>query len=134
MLCDQIGRFIGLRATFQSLWQQSVCPNLPHSQAIFVNVSKSLIFPVKSFRGNFIQTYLATFYWSHWLCGKNIWYLFISGGPFCSVYLPFKCDSGNNGPGGCMSFSSTCCDGYICGPRYTCCKEASCTSPCKPAD
>ena len=33
--CDQIGRFIGLWAIFQL-----VCPNLPHSEAIFVNVSK----------------------------------------------------------------------------------------------
>ena len=29
--CDQIGRFIGLWAPFQSLWQQLICPNLPHS-------------------------------------------------------------------------------------------------------
>ena len=29
--CDQIERFIGLWATFHSLWQQLVCPNLPHS-------------------------------------------------------------------------------------------------------
>ena len=29
--CDQIGQFIGLWASFQSLWQQLVCPNLPHS-------------------------------------------------------------------------------------------------------
>ena len=29
--CDQIGRFIGLWAIFQSLWQQLNCPNLPHS-------------------------------------------------------------------------------------------------------
>ena len=29
--CDQIGQFIGLRATFQSLWQQLFCPNLWHS-------------------------------------------------------------------------------------------------------
>ena len=28
---DQIGRFIGLWATFQSMWQQLVCPNLPYS-------------------------------------------------------------------------------------------------------
>ena len=28
--CDQIGRFIGLWAPF-SLWQQLICPNLPHS-------------------------------------------------------------------------------------------------------
>ena len=29
--CDQIGRFIALRATIQSLWQQLICPNLLHS-------------------------------------------------------------------------------------------------------
>ena len=29
--CEPIGRFIGLEATFQSLWQQFYCPNLPHS-------------------------------------------------------------------------------------------------------
>ena len=29
--CDQIGRFIWLWATFQSLCQQLICPNLPHS-------------------------------------------------------------------------------------------------------
>ena len=50
---DQIGRFIVLWTTFQSLWQQLVCPNRPHSNAIFVKVSKSLIFLVKSVLGNF---------------------------------------------------------------------------------
>ena len=49
---EQIGRFIGIRSTF-GLWQQLICPNLPHSQAIFVKVSKSIIFLVKSFLGNF---------------------------------------------------------------------------------
>ena len=48
--CDQIGRFIGLWATFQSLGQQLVCPNLPHS----------LILQMKSFLGNF-YIHLATF-------------------------------------------------------------------------
>ena len=28
--CDLIGWFIGIWATFQSLWQQWFCPNLPH--------------------------------------------------------------------------------------------------------
>ena len=28
--CDQIWRFIGQLATFQSLWQQLFCPNCPH--------------------------------------------------------------------------------------------------------
>ena len=27
--CDQIGQFIGLWASFKSLWQQLFCPNLP---------------------------------------------------------------------------------------------------------
>ena len=40
--------------------------NRPHSQAIFVKVSKSFIFLVKSFLGNFYR-HLTTFYWSHWL-------------------------------------------------------------------
>ena len=45
-----------LWATFSSLWQQLICPNLP----------KSLIFLVKSFLGNFYR-HLAIFFWSHWL-------------------------------------------------------------------
>ena len=53
--CDQIGRFIGICATFQSLMQQLICPNLPHSLAIFVKVSKSLFLLVKSFLGNFYR-------------------------------------------------------------------------------
>ena len=64
MQCDQIGRFIGIWATFQSLWQQLICPNLLYSKAIFVKVSKSFIFLVKSFLGNF-YSHLVTFYWSH---------------------------------------------------------------------
>ena len=64
--CDQIGRFIGFWATFQSLLHQLFCPNCPHSAAIFVKVSKTLIFLVKSFLGNFYR-HLATFYWSHCL-------------------------------------------------------------------
>ena len=62
--CDQIGRFIGFWATFQSLWQQLICPNLPHSQAIFIKVSKSLIFLKKQNQGNFYR-HLAIFFWSH---------------------------------------------------------------------
>ena len=42
------------------------CQNLPHSYAIFVKVSKSLIFLVKSFLGNFYK-HLAIFIWSHCL-------------------------------------------------------------------
>ena len=53
--CDQIGRFIGLWTRFRSLWQQLICPTLPHSQAIFVKMSKSIIFLVKSFLATFID-------------------------------------------------------------------------------
>ena len=53
--CDQIGRFIGLWATFQSPRQQLVCPNLSHSQAIFVKVSKSLIIQCYHFWATFID-------------------------------------------------------------------------------
>ena len=59
--CDQIGRFIAFWPTFQSLWEQLFCPNYPHYLAIFVKVSKSFIFLVKSFLGNFYR-HLATFY------------------------------------------------------------------------
>ena len=63
--CDQIGRFIGLWASIQSIWPQLICPNLLHSFAIFVKVSKSFIFLVKFFLANF-HINLAIFFWSHW--------------------------------------------------------------------
>ena len=62
--CDQIGRFIALCATIQSLWQQLISPNLLHSWAIFVNLSKSFLFLVKSYLGNFYR-HLAIFFWTH---------------------------------------------------------------------
>ena len=58
--CDQTGRFIGLWASFQTLWQQLICPNIPHSQAIVVKVLKYIIFLKKSFLGNFYR-HLAIF-------------------------------------------------------------------------
>ena len=64
---DQIGRFIALWATFQSLWQQLFYPNCPHFWAIFMKLSKHFIFLVKSFLGNFFR-HLTTFYRSHWSC------------------------------------------------------------------
>ena len=62
--CDQIWWYIGLWATFQSPWQQLICPNIQYSLTIFVKVSKSSIFLVKSFLGNFYR-HLVTFYSSH---------------------------------------------------------------------
>ena len=49
----RLGNIFALWATFQSLWQQLF---LPTFQAIFVEVSKSFIFRVESFLGNF-QTF-----------------------------------------------------------------------------
>ena len=63
--CDQIGRFIALWATFQSLWQQLFCPNHPHFYTIFCKGFKNFIFLVNSFLGNFYR-HMATFQWSHW--------------------------------------------------------------------
>ena len=54
--CDQIGRFIALWATFQSLWQQLGI--LPKSPTFFCNLlkgPKSFIFLVKSFLDNFYR-------------------------------------------------------------------------------
>ena len=58
--CDQIGQFISLWVTFQSLCQQLFCQNHPHFLAIFVKRSKSFMFLVESFLGNFYR-HLATF-------------------------------------------------------------------------
>ena len=69
--CDQIGRFNALWATFQSLWQQLFYPNRPDFLAIFVNLSKSLIFLVEIIYGQLLQTF-DDFYWSHWLGEKSV--------------------------------------------------------------
>ena len=62
--CDQIWRFFALWPTIQSWWQQLFYPNHAHCSAIFVRQSKSFIFLVKSFLGNFYR-HLAIFIWSH---------------------------------------------------------------------
>ena len=53
--CDQIGRFIGLWATFQRLWQQLICPNLLHFRAIFVKVSKNFFSKWNQFWPTFVD-------------------------------------------------------------------------------
>ena len=55
--CGQIGRFITLWANFQSLWQQLFCPNCQHFKAIFVRVSKTLIFSSKFLFGQLLQAF-----------------------------------------------------------------------------
>ena len=63
--CDQIRWFIALWATFQSLWQQLICPNCPHFRGFLYRCQNISFFLVKSFLGNFDDRHLATFYWSH---------------------------------------------------------------------
>ena len=50
---------------FKAFFQQLIIPNLLHSKSIFVKVSKSIIFLVKPFLGNFYR-HLANFFWSYW--------------------------------------------------------------------
>ena len=73
--CDQIERFIGLWASFQSLWQQF---NLPKFPTFLGNLCKSVkIFNFSSeiILGNFYR-HLATSYWSHWfLCSLKMKHL-----------------------------------------------------------
>ena len=58
--CDQIGQFFVFWASIQRRWQQLFNSNCSHCQAIFVKVSKSFIFLLKSFLGNFYR-HLAIF-------------------------------------------------------------------------
>ena len=84
---DQIGRFIRLWATFWSIWQQLICPNLPHSQAIFEKVSKSLIFLVKTFLGNFYR-HLAIFS-GHTDLQFKIWFQINKNSPILALFMDF---------------------------------------------
>ena len=62
--CDQIGRFIGLWVTFQSLWQQLFCPNHTHFRQLLQRCQNFSFFLVESFLEDFYR-HLATFYWLH---------------------------------------------------------------------
>ena len=64
--CDQIGRFIGLLGNFSKSLATIYLPKFLTFLGNFVKVSKSLIFWVKSFLGNFYR-HLVIFYWSHCL-------------------------------------------------------------------
>ena len=61
----RLGDFLDFGQLFKAFGSNSICPNLPHFLAIYAKVSKSIIFLVKSFLGNF-DRHLASFYWSHW--------------------------------------------------------------------
>ena len=54
----RLGNLLDFGQLFYCLWQQLICPNLSHSQAFFVKVSKSIIF------GQLLQTF-SDFFWSH---------------------------------------------------------------------
>ena len=45
----RLGDLLDFGPLFKAFGQQLFCPNIPHSSAIFVKVSKSIIFLVKSF-------------------------------------------------------------------------------------
>ena len=51
----RLGDLLEFGQIFKSIWQQLICPNLPHSYAISVKMSKSIIFLVKSFWATFID-------------------------------------------------------------------------------
>ena len=53
--CDQIWRFIGLWATFSSLWQLVIGPNLTHSKAIFLKCQNLSLFEWNHFWAIFID-------------------------------------------------------------------------------
>ena len=60
----RLGDLLDFGQLFKAFVEQLFCPNLPHSKAIFVKLSKSLILLVKSFLCKFYR-HLATFYRSH---------------------------------------------------------------------
>ena len=61
--CDQIGRFIGLWATFESLWQQFICPNLPKFLGNFWKGDKIYQFSSEVIFGQLLLTF-GDFFWS----------------------------------------------------------------------
>ena len=63
--CDQSWQFFALGQPFKAGGNTYFTPKQPQCWAIFVKVSKSLIFLVNSFFGNFYR-HLAIFIWSHW--------------------------------------------------------------------
>ena len=68
----RLGDLLDFGQLFKAFGKQLLCPNLPHSKAILVKVSKSLIFQVKSFLGNF-NRHLAIFFWLHLPGHKCSW-------------------------------------------------------------
>ena len=58
--CDQVGQYFGLWATFESLWQQLICPNLPHSSPFLGNFCKGvkiIYFSSETIFGQLLQTF-----------------------------------------------------------------------------
>ena len=61
----RLGNLLHFGQLFKTLRHCLFCPNYPYFSAFFEKMSKSFIFQVKSFLGNFYR-HLATFNWSHW--------------------------------------------------------------------
>ena len=66
---DQIGRFIGLWATYQRLVETISLAKSTTFLGNFCKGVKIFNFLAKSFLGNFYR-HMANFYWSHWLLLK----------------------------------------------------------------
>ena len=62
---DQIWRFIGLYATFQSLWKAINLPKSPTFLGNFCKCVKIFNFSREIILGNFYR-HLAVLFWSHW--------------------------------------------------------------------
>ena len=62
----RLGALLHFGQLFKACGNNYFVQIVSHYEAIFVKVSKSFIFLVKSFLGNFYR-HLATFYWSHWV-------------------------------------------------------------------
>ena len=66
-----------------------ILPKPPTFKAIFVKLSKSFIFLVKSFLGNFYR-HLANFYWSHWTDASLLSRLIVRSKPYL-IPIHFLC-------------------------------------------
>ena len=65
----RLGNLLHFRQLFKACGNNYFAQFCPYFKVIFVKVSKSFNFLVKSILGNFYR-YLATFYWSRWSSAK----------------------------------------------------------------
>ena len=81
----RLGDLLDFGPLFKAFGNNLICPNLPHSQAIFVKVSKFIIFLVHSFLGNFYR--LLVIFSGHTVSIRVVFSFFSFQLPFifCSV-------------------------------------------------